>query len=114
MLEKLVEIIKYHSESIYVDFKSLEYPLGKHEKKNEFLKDISAMANHPSNEPKYIFIGIKARNGIAAEFCDIEAITDQAKYQQFVTDNIEPKINFDYIPFEYEGKKLAVFLISNN
>jgi predicted HTH transcriptional regulator len=58
MIEKLVEIIKYHSESVYVDFKSQEYPLGKNGKKNEILKDISAMANHPSNEPKYIVIGI--------------------------------------------------------
>lgn len=114
MIEKLIEIIKYHSESVHVDFKSYEYSLGKHAKKNEFLKDVSGMANHPSNEPKYILIGIEEKNGMASEFNDISTLTDQANYQQFVEENIEPKINFEYKSFEYEGFKLAAFIISNN
>jgi len=114
MLEEIFNIIKYESESTYVDFKLQEYPLGNHPKKNEILKDISAMANHPSNNPKYILIGIKEKNGMAAEFIDIDNPTDQAKYQQFIEDNIEPRINFQYIPFEYEGNKLAAFIITGN
>ena len=114
MIEKLFEIIKYHSESVYVDFKSQEYPLGKNTKKNELLKDISSMANHPSNEPKYILIGIKEKNGLASEFIDLSTPTHQAKYQQFVEENIEPKINFEYRSFEYEGHRLAAFIISDN
>lgn len=114
MLEHLLDIIKYESESAHVDFKQQEYPLGKHAKKNELLKDISAMANHPSNNPKYILIGIKEENGMAADFFEIEKVTDQAKYQQFIDENIEPKINFKYIQFKHEGKRLAVFEIASN
>ncbi|MEZ4892809.1 MAG: ATP-binding protein [Saprospiraceae bacterium] len=114
MIEKLIEIIKYDSESVYVDFKSQEYPLGKLAKKNDLLKDISAMANHPTNEPKYIIIGVKEKNGVASEFIDVIAPTDQAKYQQFIEENIEPKLNFEYKSFEYEGHKLAAFIISGN
>lgn len=114
MLEDIIEIIKYESEGAHVDFKSQEYKLGKYVKKNELLKDFSAMANHPSNKPKYILIGIKEENGMAAKFVDIEEPTDQAKYQQFIDEYIEPKINFKYIHFEYERTKLAAFIISNN
>lgn len=114
MIKTLSEIIKYYSEGVTIDFKSYEYPLGKHEKKNELLKDISAMANHPSNDTKYILIGVKAKDGVASEFIDVESPTDQAKYQQFISEYIEPKIHFDYISFKYEGFKLAAFVISNN
>lgn len=114
MLEKLHGIIKYDSESAHVDFKSQEYPLGNHAKKNELLKDISAMANHPSDAPKYILIGIKEKDGVASDFIDVVSPTDQAKYQQFIEENIEPKINFEYISFEYEGHRLAAFIIADN
>ncbi|MTB53408.1 helix-turn-helix domain-containing protein [Lewinella sp. W8] len=114
MVEKLIEIIEYHSESVHVDFKAYEYPLGKHPKKNELLKDISAMANHPSKEPKYILVGVKELDGMASEFVNIESPTDQASYQQFVEDNIEPRINFAYRVFEYKGYTLSAFIISNN
>ena len=52
---QLNDILKYYSESFNIDFKQTEYPLGKEFKKNEFLKDFSAMANHPSDE-KNIFL----------------------------------------------------------
>ncbi len=114
MMDKVFNIIKYNSENALLDFKRNEYPLGKHAKRNEFLKDISAMVNHPSNETKYIIIGIQEKNGLASGFFDLKTTTDQAKYQQFVEENIEPKINFEYKSFNYSGHNLAVFIISEN
>lgn len=114
MVEKLIEIIKYHSESVLVDFKSFEYSLGKNPKKSEILKDISAMANHPSDEPKYILIGVNEKDGIASDFNQINELTDQANYQQFVDENIEPSIKFEYRSFDYEGNKLSAFIIRDN
>lgn len=114
MIEKLIDIIKYDSESARVDFKSEEYPLGKDPKKNELLKDISAMANHPSNDPKYILIGVKEENGMVSEIVGIETPTDQAQYQQFINSNLEPGINFEYFTFEHEGRTLAAFVIKGN
>jgi hypothetical protein len=114
MIEKLIEIIKYHSESVFVDFKSLEYSLGKNPKKSDVLKDISAMANHPSDEPKYILIGVIEKVGVASDFNQINEPTDQAKYQQYLDANIEPSIKFEYRSFKYEGNKLAAFIIKDN
>jgi hypothetical protein len=114
MIDKLIEIIKYDSESSSVDFKRHQYPLGKHQKKNEILKDISAMANHPSDKEKFILIGIEEKNGMASSFIDIENPIDQANYQQFIEASIEPSINFHYVTFDYEKHKLAAFIISEN
>src|SRR5690606_8063698 len=101
-------------EGATLDYKREEYPLGKHIKKNEFLKDISAFANHHSDSDKYIIIGVKEENGIANEFFEIETITDAASYQQFLNDNIEPEINFEYKTTTYNDKKIAYFRIYSN
>jgi hypothetical protein len=114
MNSELEEIIKYDSESSTLDYKKEEYILGKNAKRNEILKDISAFANHHSNNDKFIIVGIKEENGIANEFFEIENITDEATYQQFISDNIEPKINFEYKATSFEGKKIAYFKISKN
>ncbi|WP_051935912.1 helix-turn-helix domain-containing protein [Salegentibacter sp. Hel_I_6] len=107
------EIIKYDSEGVKIDYKREEYSLGRNIKKFEILKDISAFANHHSDDDKFIIIGVKEENGIAKEFFDIE-LTDEAKYQQFILENIEPKINFEYKAYEFQGVNLAYFRIFNN
>lgn len=114
MSDKVVEILDYGSEGYLVDFKQEEYQLGKYPKKHEFLKDISAMANHPKDEDKYIIIGAVEKNGIADSFMDIPDLTDQAKYQQYLNSNIEPQINFEYRPFKYKDYQLAYFRIFDN
>lgn len=114
MTTEIDQIIKYHSESSVLDFKREHYELGKHIKRNEILKDISSFANHLSNHPKYIIIGIKEKNGIADEIFDIDDSKDEAIFQQFVFDNIEPKINFEFKYTTYENKKIAYFKIFEN
>jgi len=114
MSETVHNIIQYSSESHSIDFKMEQYPIEKHEEKHELLKDISAMANHPSKEDKYIIIGVIEKDGIASEFRDINNLIDQAKYQQYIDSSIEPNINFEYKTFEYNGHKLAYFRIHQN
>ena len=41
-----------------------------------------------------------------------EDFVDSAIYQQLIAENIEPEINFNYFPYEYEGKLLGIFKIS--
>ena len=84
MSEVVKNIIKYNSESHSTDFKLEQYPIGKRDKKHELLKDISAMANHPSNEEKYIIIGVSEKDGMVSGFRDIKNLVDQAKYQQYI------------------------------
>jgi len=116
MFDRLKEILIYGAEGFTVDFKREQYPIEKHEKKHELIKDISSMANHPSEEDKYIIIGVKEKDGVPSDFFSIEEneFIDDAKYQEYVNSNIEPKINFEYKPFEYKGYKLAYFRIFDN
>lgn len=39
---------------------------------------------------------------------------DEAKYQEYVNSNIEPKINFEYLPLKYKNHQLAYFRIFGN
>src|SRR4030042_2782121 len=114
MSETVKTILQYYSESHSIDFKMEQYPIEKHEKKHELLKDISAIANHPSEEDKYIIIGVIEKDGKASGFQDIKKLIDQAKYQQYIDSNIEPNINFEYKAFEFNGHILAFFRIYKN
>lgn len=114
MNKELEQIIKYNSEGFNLDYKKEEYILGNNPKKNEILKDISAFANHHSDSDKYIIIGIKEKDGVANEFYEIESLTDEASYQQFLIDNIEPKINFEYKSATFNNKQIAYFRIFDN
>lgn len=114
MQDLLDKIILYESESATLDFKEIQYSLQNNSRKNEILKDISAMANHPSDQDKFIVIGVIELNGVASEFRDVDHLVDEANYQQFVHSNIEPKINFEYRKFSHKGHQLAFFRIFNN
>jgi hypothetical protein len=108
------DLIRYGSESPQLDFKRDQYPLGSDAFKYEILKDISAFANYPGDEDKYIIIGVVEEGGVASSFCDILTLTDEAKYQEFVRANLEPEINFEYKRHVYESHQLAYFRIFNN
>lgn len=115
MKEKIIQLIEYEVENSSLDFKQEEYPLGKkHPKKNEILKDLSSFANHPSNQDKFIIIGIIEKDGRAENFQELKKVTDEAKYQQIIDTNIEPKLNFDYRTIDYKTYRLAYFRLYNN
>ena len=114
MEDLLGKILMYDSESPSLDFKEIQYSLENNPKKNELLKDISAMANYPGDQDKFIIIGVIESNGVAEKFRDVGQLIDEAKYQQFVLSNIEPKINFEYKKFLYQNHQLAYFRIFNN
>ncbi|GGC33529.1 hypothetical protein GCM10011386_27050 [Parapedobacter defluvii] len=115
MSEEIQNIIDYEDEGAKIDFKLEQYAIDKKAfKKSEVLKDISAMANLPSNEDKYIVIGIKKKNGKIEQQNGIESLHDQAIYQQYLNDNIEPEIQFEYKQAAYDGKNISYFRIYGN
>lgn len=114
MIKSLENILDYESECSTIDFKHEQYPLGNHPKKHEILKDISAMANFPSDDDKFIIIGVDESSGRPSGYNEINNLIDQASYQQYLNSNIEPNINFDYKAFKYKGYNLAYFRIFNN
>lgn len=113
-MQKIIEIIEYENESHRVDFKKIEYPLGKDIKKNEILKDFSAFANHLSDDDKFIIIGIKEKEDKSKELFGIDNPTDEANYRQFINENIEPQINFEYNHFQYKNKTICFFKLYEN
>jgi hypothetical protein len=114
MTSKINEIILYNTESHNLDFKKEQYPVASnHHKKHELLKDIIAMANHPSDEDKYIIIGV-SENGSTKEFHSITNFIDEASYRQYINSYIEPEISFEYKPILYQGHQLAFFRIYGN
>jgi len=113
VVEVIAEMILHDQENVRLDFKKQEYPLGKDSKKYELVKDIVAIANQPSNEDKYIIIGVKELNGIKQIF-EIDKLTDDTNYQRLVNDNVEPSINFEYQSIHFQEKRIAYFRIYNN
>jgi len=114
MINRLNNLIENHSEDNLLDFKKIQYPLGKNPKKHELLKDISAMANCLINDDKFIIIGVNEIDGKADSFNNIDELIDDANYQNYVIENITPRINFEYKSFNYNGFKLAYLRIFNN
>lgn len=116
MKEIIINLIKNESENTKLDFKADQYPIEKGDiKKGEFLKDMCAFANLSSNEDKFIIIGAEEKNGVVIGFKSIDQLHDQASYQQFLNEYIEPEINFEYKEILYQGSRLAYFrLFANN
>lgn len=105
------DIIKYDAESHKLDFKREQYLLGKNEKKAELLKDVLSFANHPSNEYKFIIMGVDEKS---KEILGIQNPVDEAQYREYISKNIEPEINFEYRIINLAGKKISYFKIFDN
>jgi len=115
MKEIIINLIENESENTKLDFKLEQYPIEKGDnKKGEFLKDMCAFANLVSKEDKFIIIGVEEKNGIANTFKPIGELYDQASYQQFLNQYIEPEINFEYKEIIYIGNRLAYFRLCDN
>ncbi|SMO97118.1 Putative DNA-binding domain-containing protein [Chryseobacterium rhizoplanae] len=111
----VINKIENESEYSHLDFKKQQYPIGKKDpKKPEFLKDMMAFANLISKEDKYIIVGVEELNGMAGGFESIDKLNDQASYQQYLNEYIEPEINFEYSEIIYKGYKLAYFRLFDN
>ncbi len=115
MRETIISLIEGESENTKLDFKVEQYPIDKgNAKKGEFLKDMCAFANLSSKDDKHIIIGVEEKNGTAAGFRSIAELNDQASYQQFLNQYIEPEINFEYKELLYKEHRLAYFRIFDN
>ena len=112
--DNIIDIINYENESHRIDFKQLEYRLGKDRKKNEILKDFLSFANNLSDDDKFIIIGVKQNKDGTNELIGVEQPTDEAQYRQFINEYIEPQINYEYRNFQYNDKTICYFRIYNN
>ena len=103
-------LIAHENEHTYLDFKAIQYIKDKHE---DFLKDLIAIANASGNQDRHIILGVNYKNNGERDILGIEAedFIDSAQYQQLAYENIEPKIDFDYFPYNFKGDKLGILKI---
>ncbi|MDQ7839236.1 MAG: ATP-binding protein [Thermodesulfobacteriota bacterium] len=104
------DIVRYENEHTGLDFKAVQYKKDQYE---ELIKDIMAIANADFNNERYIIVGVKHCPDGSRQYLPIDRteFVDSATYQQIIRENIEPDINFDYVPYEFEGKLLGCFKI---
>jgi hypothetical protein len=103
------ELIEYHHENEYLDFKKEEYTKAN---RHELIKDVLAFANADYEGSRYIIIGIKKENNEIAVF-HIEAPTDSASIQQIIQSNITPEVDVSYYPYLYRASNLMILEIKN-
>lgn len=110
-MREISDLIEFENENSNVDFKAIQY---KKEMYEGFLKDIMAMANSISKDDKFIIIGVKHKHNSDRIYLGItDEFVDDASFQQLVDANIEPHINFNYYPYEFEGKTFGIFHIKD-
>lgn len=111
-LVQLKQIIENSNENECIDYKLKMYHFSQKQNKEEFLKDILALANSKENKEKYLIFGVKEENYIRKiEGIDKSSVKDQAIYQQLVRENIEPDINLEIEFHEINQKNICVFII---
>jgi len=103
------ELIEYHNENEYLDFKQEEY---KEHKKHELVKDVLAFANAEYNGDRYIIIGVKKTND-ELEIYSIENPLDSSDIQTYILEYIKPDLKIDYFSHQYQADNLMVLRINN-
>lgn len=106
----LEELILYENENTTLDFKKEEY---RKENYSSFLKDVISLTNAHTNEDRYIIIGLKPKSKEDRGFFGVKGeLTDSATFQQLVYENIEPEINLEYFPYEFEKYQFGIIKIT--
>lgn len=122
--EDSIELIETLSgdEHSWVDSKRDYYVLGLENKKAEFVKDVAAMANTPSERDEhYIFIGVSDDSGnltgVHSEYADgsdpqhILAV-DEANLQKVISEYLSPSPNVTLYKFTDQDPKFGVLKIN--
>lgn len=108
--KEIIDLIETGVECEYLDFKLEEYKSHNHD---ELIKDIMAFANAHNKQKKYIIVGMSKEKG-KTTFQSISPITDDTNYQIIIDKYLEPALTFSYVPFDYKGNQLGVFVIDSN
>ena len=93
-----------------VDYKRDQYPLDDENLKSKFIKDIVCIANAPGDDG-YILLGVKSEKGKPREVISISHHYDSSDLEAIVNGVIDPPIQFEYYPLNYEGTECALFYI---
>lgn len=104
------EILLRQDESSTLDFKRMNYTLGRNNERDDakLVKDVIAFTNTIRDKSAYIIIGVelcsnqKVLHGLDQNY-------DEAQLQDKVKDKVSPKPIFKYYTIEYQNKRFGIF-----
>lgn len=97
-------------ESDYLDYKAAVYDLKS--SRNEFIKDVLAMANTPRLGSAFLVFGVRWSPESGSEVVGLEKQVDDVDFQNaFSTDRAQPLPRFVYKPLQISGKQVGVLEI---
>ena len=109
-VKKLFADLLASTEVRKVDYKRDQYPLDDENLKSKFIKDIVCIADAPGDDG-YIVLGVKSEKGKPREVVGISHHYDSSDLEAIVNGVIDPPIQFEYYPLNYEGTECALFHI---
>lgn len=93
-----------------IDFKRSQYRFDNDILKSEFIKDILCMANAPGSD-SHILLGVESEKGKPREVVGISHHYDSSNLEAIVNGVIDPPIQFEYYPLNYQGNECALLHI---
>ena len=109
MTENEFQQLIERAENETLDFKE-SYDLSN--SRNEFIKDVLAMANTPRDQPAHIVLGVRWTPESASTVVGLEHQLDDADLQdKFGQDRVQPIPRFTYTPLQFRGKQVGVLEI---
>lgn len=108
-MRDITELIKYHNECEYLDFKSEEYTKNT---MHNLVKDVLAFANADMIGDRYIIIGVHKKDGQIRLF-NVESKLDSSNIQQKIHTYIHPEIKIEYFSYEYESRNLMILVVKS-
>lgn len=106
-MHKIEELIQYHNECEFLDFKIQEYTA---KNKHSLIKDVLSFANANTVGDRYIIIGVSKKDG-KITLNEIESQLDSANIQQMIHENIRPELGIEYTDFCYDNTNLMVLTV---
>ncbi|SHN26062.1 helix-turn-helix domain-containing protein [Mucilaginibacter sp. OK098] len=108
-MDKIEELITYHKENEYLDFKEREY---RKEGFASLIKDVASFANANYAGDRFIIIGIRKKDDDITAVA-VENSMDSSRIQELVHSNITPEVNINYESYLFEGKTIMVLTIND-
>jgi predicted HTH transcriptional regulator len=105
-IEQAIELAKTKPEQAVFDWKVDFVPPNDDDKRGEFLKDVSAIANACASTYGFILYGVDPRRPDAV--CGISQRYDDARLQQLAKDKIDPLPEFLYYELPFGTAHIAV------
>lgn len=109
-IDQAIEIAKAKPEQAVFDWKSDFFPPNDDEKRGEFLKDLSAIANACASTYGFILYGVDPRR--PDPVCGISQRYDDARLQQLVQGKIDPAPEFLYYELSSGAAHIAVVQVA--